>query len=100
MELVRSVRWNVDCFSGAHNTLLPSESGLQFTVEKNKGLLEIMAMRGRAAFGRNVHVDQGEATCGIGSGQQDCVGVADNSEMLGFAVIRVCKHQVPSWVVG
>ena len=46
MELVPSVGWNVDCFSGADNTLLPSESSLQFTVEKNKGLLEIMAMRG------------------------------------------------------
>src|SRR5580693_7042569 len=51
MELVRSVRWNVDCFSSAHNTLLPSESSLQFTVEKNKGLLEIMTMWGRAAPG-------------------------------------------------
>src|SRR6266478_962088 len=40
MELVRSVRWNADCFSSAHNTLLTSESSLQVTVEKNKGLLE------------------------------------------------------------
>src|SRR5216684_1488128 len=40
MELVRSVRWNVDRFSSTHNALLPSESSLQFTVEKNKGLLE------------------------------------------------------------
>jgi hypothetical protein len=47
MELVRSVRWNVDRFSGAQSTFLPSENSLQFTVEKNKGLLEIMAMRGR-----------------------------------------------------
>ena len=31
MELVRSVRWNVDCFSSAHDTLLPSEDSLQFT---------------------------------------------------------------------
>ena len=51
MELVRSVRWNVDRFSSPHNTLLPSESSLQFTVEKNKGLLEIMTMWGRAAPG-------------------------------------------------
>src|ERR1700736_2534327 len=75
MELVRSVRWNVDCFSSAHNTLLPSESSLQFTVEKNKGLLEIMTMRGRGASGRNVHIDQGESNCSIHSGQQDRVGV-------------------------
>jgi hypothetical protein len=58
MELVRSVRWNVDCFSSTDNALLPTESSLQFTVEKNKGLLEIMAMRRRAASGRNVHIDQ------------------------------------------
>src|SRR5579859_4780445 len=92
MELVRSVRWNVDCFSGAHNTLLPSESCLQFTVEKNKALLKIMAMRGRAASGRNVHIDQGESACSIRSGQQDRVGVAHDYEMQGIAVIRVCSN--------
>src|SRR5260370_8616707 len=96
MELVRSVRWNVDCFSGAHNMLLPSESSLQFTVEKNKGLLEIMTMRGRAASGRNVHVDQCESTCSIHSGQQDRVCVAHDCELLGITVIRVCKHQIPA----
>jgi hypothetical protein len=100
MELVRSVRWNVDCFSSAHNTLLPSESSLQLTVEKNKGLFEIMAMRGRAASGRNMHIDQGESTCSIHSGQQDRVGVAHDSEMLGIAVIRVSNHKIPSRVVG
>jgi hypothetical protein len=98
MELVRSVRWNVDCFSSAHNTLLPSESSLQFTVEKNKALLEIVAMRGRAASGRNVHIDQGESTCSIHSGQQDRVGVAHDSEMLSAAVIRVLPS--PDCVVG
>jgi len=97
---VRSVRWNVDCFSSTHNALLPTESSSQFTVEKNEGLLEIMAMRGRAASGRNVHIDQGESTCSIHSGQQDRVGVAHDSEMLGMPVIRVCNHQIPSWVVG
>ena len=71
MELVRSVRWNVDRFSTAHNSFLPSESSLQFTVKKNKALLEIMAMRGRAASGRNMHIDQGESACGIHSGQQE-----------------------------
>src|SRR5260370_32612509 len=100
MELVRSVRWNVDCFSGAHNMLLPSESSMQFTVEKNKGLLEIMTMRGRAASGRNVHIDQGESTCSIHSGQQDRVGVACECEMQGIADIRVFNHQIPLWVVG
>ena len=100
MELVRSVRWNVDSFSSSHNTLLPSEDSLQFTVEKNKGLLEIMTMRGRAASGRNVHIDQGESTCSILSGQQNRVGAAHDSEMRGIAVIRVCNHQIPLWVVG
>src|ERR1700744_3896724 len=99
MELMRSVRWNVHCFSSANNPLLSSESSLQLTVEKNKGLLEIMTMRGRAASGRNVHIEQRELTCSIRSGQQDRVGVAHNSEMLGTAVIRVCNHQIPSWVV-
>jgi hypothetical protein len=69
MELVRSVRWNVDCFSSAHNTPLSSEDGLQFTVEKNKSLLEVVTMRGRAASGRNMHIDQGESTSSIRSGQ-------------------------------
>ena len=100
MELVRSVRWNVDCFSSVHHTLLPSESSFEFTVEKNKGLLEIMAMRGRAASRRNVHIDQGESTCSIHSGQQDRVGVAHDPKMLGIAVIRVCNYQIPSLVVG
>src|ERR1700748_1484733 len=100
MELVRSIRWNMNCFSSAHDTLLYSESSLQFTIEKNKGLLEIMAMRGRAASGRNVHIDQGESTCSIHSGQQDRVGVAHDCEMLGIAVIGIFNHQIPSWVVG
>jgi hypothetical protein len=73
---------------------------LQFTVEKNKGLLEIMAMRGRAASGRNVHIDQGESACSIHPGQQDRIGVAHDCEMLGIAVIRVFNYQIPSWVVG
>ena len=89
MELVRSVRWNVDRLTSAHHTLLPSERSFEFTVEKNKGLLEVMAMRGRAASMRNVHIDQGESTSSIRSGQQDRVGVAHDSEMLGIAVIRV-----------
>ena len=59
-----------------------------------------MAMRGRAASGRNVHIDQGESTCSVHSGQQDGVGIADDSEMLGIAVIRVRNHQIPSWIVG
>ena len=100
MELVRSVRWNVDRFSSAHHTLLPSESSLQFTDEENKGLLEIMAMRGRAASGRNVHIDQGESTCSIDSGHQDRVGVAHDTEMLGIAAIGICNRQIPSRVVG
>jgi len=100
MELVRSVRWNVDRFSSAHNTLLPAESSLQFTVEKNKCLLEIMTIRVRAASGRNVHINQGESTCSICSGQQDRVGVAHDSEMLCAAAIRVCNHQIPPRVVG
>ena len=100
MELVRSVRWNVDRFSRTHNTLLPSERSLQFTVEKNKGLLEIMTMRRRTASGRNVHIDEGESTCSIHSGEQDGIGVAHDSEMQGTAAIWVCNHQIPSWVVG
>ena len=100
MELVRSVSRNMDCFSSTHTTLLASESRLQFTVEKNKGLLEIMAMRGRAASGRNVHIDQGESTCSIHSGEQDGVGVAHNSEMRSIAAIRIRDHQIPSRVVG
>ena len=100
MELMRSVRWNVDRFSSAYNTLLPPESSFEFTIEKNKGLLEIMAMRGRAPSVRNVHIDQGESTCCIHAGQQDRVGVARDSEMLGTAAIRVFNHQIPSWVVG
>src|ERR1700732_4804127 len=100
MELGWSICWNVDRFSSAHSTLLPSEDSLQFTVEKNKALLEIMAMRGRAAFGRNMHIDQGESTCSIRSGQQDRVGVGHDSEVLGIAVIRVCNDQIPLCVIG
>ena len=100
MELVRGVRRNVDRFSSAHNPLLPAESSLQFTVEKDEALLEIMPVRGRAASGRNVHIDQGESACSIHSGQQDGVGVAHDSEMLGIAIIRVGNHQIPLQVVG
>jgi len=48
----------------------------------------------------HVHIDQGESTRSIHSGRQDRVRVAHHSEMLGIAVIRVCSHQIPSWVAG
>lgn len=38
--------------------------------------LEVMTVRGRAAAGRNVHVNEGEAAAGVVPGQQDGVGVA------------------------
>ena len=95
MKLVRRVRRNVDRFSKAHDTLLPSEGSLQLPIEKNKGLLKIMTMRGRAASGGNMHINQGESTCSIRPSQQDRVGVARDSEMLDVVVIRVRNHQIP-----
>ena len=100
MELVRSVCWNVDRFSSAHSTLLPSESSLQFTVKKNKGLLEIMAMRWRTASRRNVHIDKSVSTCSIHSGQQDRVGVADHGEMRQARVVGPDHGYVPVRIVG
>jgi hypothetical protein len=45
-----------------------------------------------------MHIDEGESTCSIHSGQQDRVGVAHDSEMLG-----ICCYpglQPPDSVVG
>src|ERR1700722_990986 len=61
-DVVKSV-WrvdrDVDRVACAHNRLLSSKRGFHFTFEKNESLLEVMTMRGRAAAGRNVHIDHG-----------------------------------------
>ena len=67
MKLMRSVGRNVNCIAGARSSRLSSKSGLQFALEQNKSLLEIMAMRRRAAARRNVHVNEAKLTCSIGS---------------------------------
>ena len=46
VKLMRSVGRNVQGFAGAHDRLLAAEGGFHLAFEQDKGLLEVMPMRG------------------------------------------------------
>ena len=89
MELMGSVGWNLDCVPSPDGTLFSSKRRLQLTLENNKTLLEIMAVRRRSTSRRNVHVDQAELTSGVTSRQKNRVRIAYNSEMYSFVIVRI-----------
>ena len=63
---------------------------LQFTVEQNKALLEIMAIRRRATLGRNMHIDRVNRPAVSLPDGRIVVGVAHNPEMQGIACHPAC----------
>ena len=65
VKLVRGVGGDVDGVAGADGALFAAEGGFEFAVEEDEGLLEIVAMRGRAAVGRDEHVDKAEFAGGV-----------------------------------
>jgi hypothetical protein len=68
MELMRSIRWNMDCLPGSDNALLSAKNGLKLAIEKNEAFFEIMAMRRGSTSRGNMHVDETKPAGGISSG--------------------------------
>jgi hypothetical protein len=81
VELVGSVGGDVDCLAGLSGGFYAAEGGFDFAVEENEGLFEVVTVRGRAAVGRDVHVDEAEAAGGVVAGEKDGVGVADEADV-------------------
>lgn len=57
---------------------MAAEEQLDFAFQDVEHLLEIVAVRGRAATGRNVHVDQRVMPGRLLSGNEDGVNIADD----------------------
>jgi len=81
VELVRGVAGDVNGVAGEDGGLLPADGGVHLAGEEDEGLFEAVAVRGWAAVWRDVHVDKGEAAGGVGAGEKDGVGVADDAEV-------------------
>src|ERR1700677_1274783 len=81
MELVRSVRRNIDCVASLDQRLFPAKCSLHLPFKKDKSLLEVMAMRPRAAAGRNVHVDNAKASVGLVAGHRDGIGISHYADV-------------------
>ena len=81
MKLMRSVGRDVQRFSGAEGRLRPTESGFHLAFEEDKGLLEVMAVRWRAPAGRDMHVDDAEASGSLLACNGDGVGISDQPDV-------------------
>ena len=67
----------------------PRKVQLDLAVEDGEHFLEVVAVRRGTAAGGYVHVDEGVPAGALLAGQQDCVGVTDDSQ--------VRKRLVPVW---
>jgi hypothetical protein len=98
---VRRVGWNVGRLTGSHDRFGAAEGKLYLALENGKHLLEIVAMRRRAAAGRNKHVNETVATGGVFACQKNRVGITGQSNVrqsLVFVWSR--KRKIPLKVVG
>lgn len=82
-----SIRWNVDCLSRADRLLDTAKSELQFAHKNGECLFEVMAMRGWASSGWDVHIDQAETPRSVSPGKKDGVGISDDPEVKKLSVI-------------
>src|ERR1700722_2910508 len=81
VKLMRSVGRNVQGFAGADDRILATEGGFHLAFENDKGLLEVMPVRWRTTAGRNVHVDDAEASGSLLAGHGNGVGIADQPDV-------------------
>jgi hypothetical protein len=80
--------------------VLAAEGGLYLAFKDDKGLFEVVAVRRWASAGWNVHVDKAEATGGPPSGEQDGVGVADETDVEKVWLIGADEGEAAGEVVG
>ena len=81
MKLMRSVGRDVQRFSGAEGRLRATESCFHLAFEEDKGLLEVMAVRWRTAAGRDMHVDDAEASGSLLACNGDGLGISDQPDV-------------------
>ena len=81
MELVRSVRRDVDRVASLDNQFLSPKCGLHLALKQDECFLEVMAMRPRATAWQNVHVDHAKASVGLLAGNRDGVGIAHDANV-------------------
>ncbi len=72
---MRGVGGNVQRLPGARHGFCAAEGGFYLPFQDGEGLLEIVPVRGWAAPGRNVHVDQAEAASRVLAGEEHSVSV-------------------------
>jgi hypothetical protein len=72
-----SVGGDVQGFAGAEGRLLATEGGFHLALKQDEGLLEVMPVRWRTAAGRDVHVDDAEASGSLLAGHGDGICIAD-----------------------
>jgi hypothetical protein len=75
-EPVGCVGWHIDRFARSRRDALISKRHLDLAVEDSEHLLEVVAVRRRAATRGDVHVDQRVPAVRVAAGDQDRVGVA------------------------
>jgi hypothetical protein len=71
MELVRSVRTNVNAVAGLDDGFLSAKGDFHLSLKQDERLLEVVAMRPRTTAGRNVHVDDAKAPVGLVTRHRD-----------------------------
>ena len=81
VKLMRSVGRDVNRFAGMEGRLRAAESGFHLAFEEDKGFLEVVAMRGRTAAGRDMHVDDAEASGRLLACNSDGVGISDQPDV-------------------
>jgi hypothetical protein len=72
----------------SHDCFFAAKGGFDLAFEDGERFLEVVAMRRRAAAGRDVHVDKAITTVRVVAGEQNGVGVPHDSEV-GKALIFV-----------
>ena len=76
-----SVGRNVQRVANPHDRLLATKGRFHLAFEQDKGLLEVMPMRGRPAPWRDVHINNAEASIGLLARHCDRVGIADQTDV-------------------
>src|ERR1700688_3406715 len=101
MELVRSVRRDIDSVAGLDGRFLSTKSSLHFSLKQDERFLEVMAMRPGATAGRNVHVNDAKASVSLLAGHRDGIGISHDADMRKTLIFfRLGNGEVALGVVG
>ena len=99
VELVRRIGRNVQGLAGARRGFRTAKRRFDRAFQNHESFLEVMAMRRRAASGRDVHVDEAEVPGGVFAAEQNGVGVADQADVRRVGGIGLGQHEQPREIV-